>query len=238
MKVRFIEPGNRPYKPTLLNYVVYDRYIRTPSVGLNTLATIVKKEVDDTLMYSESISRIPLDDLLDADVIFIGIFTFAAVRGYQIARYLKKRSKAVIVMGGLHASLNYKEAVHYCDYVLLGEGDETILTFLRAIKQKQPMDFPGIAFLRDGRIFNTGYPSPPQNINIIPDRNLVWRYQKMAGHNTIWPQVHASRGCPHNCDYCALVRHFGHKVRTRTPENVVEDIRQSIEFLIKSISVR
>ena len=233
MKVRFIEPGNRPYKPTLLNYVVYDRYIRTPSVGLNTLATIVKKEVDDTLMYSESISRIPLDDLLDADVIFIGIFTFAAVRGYQIARYLKKRSKAVIVMGGLHASMNYKEAVHYCDYVLLGEGDETILTFLHAIKRKQPMDFPGIAFLRDGRIFNTGYPSPPQNINIIPDRNLVWRYQKMAGHNTIWPQVHASRGCPHNCDYCALVRHFGHKVRTRIPENVVEDIRQSIEFFDK-----
>ena len=233
MKVRFIEPGNRPYRPTLLNYVVYDRYIRTPSVGLNTLATIVKKEVDDTLMYSESISRIPLDDLLDADVIFIGIFTFAAVRGYQIARYLKKRSKAVIVMGGLHASLNYKEAVHYCDYVLLGEGDETILTFLRAIKQKQPLDFPGIAFLKDGRVISTGYPSPPQDIDIIPDRNLVWNYQKMAGHNTIWPQVHASRGCPHNCDYCALVRHFGHKVRTRTPENVVEDIRQSIEFFDK-----
>ena len=94
MKVRFIEPGNRPYRPTLLNYVVYDRYIRTPSVGLNTLATIVKKEVDDTLMYSESISRIPLDDLLDADVIFIGIFTFAAVRGYQIARVLKEAEQS------------------------------------------------------------------------------------------------------------------------------------------------
>lgn len=43
MKIRFIEPGNRPYKPTILNYFVYDRYIRTPSVGLNTLATIVKR---------------------------------------------------------------------------------------------------------------------------------------------------------------------------------------------------
>ena len=111
MKVRFIEPGNRPYKPTPLNYFVYDRYIRTPSVGLNTLATIVKRRVEDTLMYSESISRIPVKDLLDADVIFIGVFTFAAVRGYQIARYLKKHSKAVIVLGGLHASMNYQEAV-------------------------------------------------------------------------------------------------------------------------------
>ena len=54
MKIRFLEPGNRPYKPTPLNYFVYDRYIRTPSVGLNTLATIVKELVDDTYMFSPS----------------------------------------------------------------------------------------------------------------------------------------------------------------------------------------
>ena len=66
MKIRFLEPGNRPYKPTPLNYFVYDRYIRTPSVGLNTLATIVKELVDDTYMYSESISRIDMDDVEDA----------------------------------------------------------------------------------------------------------------------------------------------------------------------------
>ena len=75
MKVRFIEPGNRPYKPTLLNYVVYDRYIRTPSVGLNTLATIVKKEVDDTLMYSESISRIPLGFGISGRLLFWLVYT-------------------------------------------------------------------------------------------------------------------------------------------------------------------
>ena len=115
MKIRFIEPGNHPYKPTILNYFIYDRYIRTPSVGLNTLATIVKREYPDTYMYSESISKIPMEDLLDADIIFIGIFTYAAIRGYQIATYLREHTKAVVVMGGLHASMNVKEAVNYCD---------------------------------------------------------------------------------------------------------------------------
>ena len=153
MKVRFIEPGNRPYKPTPLNYFVYDRYIRTPSVGLNTLATIVKRRVEDTLMYSESISRIPVKDLLDADVIFIGVFTFAAVRGSQIARYLKKHSKAVIVLGGLHASMNYQEAVRYCDYVLLGEGDETILQFLDVL---EPVSYTHL----EGRCWRSGTGSP------------------------------------------------------------------------------
>ena len=36
-------------------------------------------------MYSESISRIPLKDLLDSDIIFLSLFTFNANRGYALA---------------------------------------------------------------------------------------------------------------------------------------------------------
>ena len=86
MKIRFLEPGNRPIKPTPLNYFVYDRYIRTPSVGLNTLATIVKELVDDTYMYSESISRIDMADVEDADIVFIGIFHLRRRPGLQAGR--------------------------------------------------------------------------------------------------------------------------------------------------------
>ena len=44
MKIRFIEPGNRPYRKSLLNHFVYDHYIRTPSQGIITLATILHKK--------------------------------------------------------------------------------------------------------------------------------------------------------------------------------------------------
>ena len=151
MKVRFIEPGNRPYRPTPLNYFVYDRYIRTPSVGLNTLATIVKERVADTLMYSESVSRLVKSDLLDADLIFIGIFTFSAKRGYALARYFQKNSKAVVVLGGLHASMNYREAVRYCDYVLLGEGDESVLEMVDAVQKEVLPEFPGVVYRKGDR---------------------------------------------------------------------------------------
>lgn len=181
-------------------------------------------------MYSESISKIDMDDVKDADIIFIGFFTYAAVRGYELADYFKKNSNAVIVLGGLHPSMNATEAVNYGDYVMLGEGDETILPFIHAIQEKKKPDFKGVAWSEDGVFKSTGMPMPPVNIDVIADRNLVHNYQKMVGLSTIWPQVHASRGCPHNCDYCALVRHFGHKVRTRSPQNVVEDIKYSIDF--------
>lgn len=229
-KVRFIEPGNLPYRKSIKNLYVYDKYIRTPSIGLLTLATIVKQRVSDTFMYSESISKIRWDDVLDADIVFIGIFTFSANRGYELAQYVHKNSKATVVLGGLHASMNYREACRYSDYVLLGEGDESILELIDTFDKEKAIGFPGVAYKKDGEVITTGNRQPPQNINVIPDRDLLYRYQKMAGHNTIWPQVHASRGCPHNCDYCALVRHFGRTVRTRSPENVVEDIRYSIDF--------
>jgi radical SAM superfamily enzyme YgiQ (UPF0313 family) len=229
-KIRFIEPGNPPYRTSIKNLYTYEKYIRTPSIGLLTLSTIVKDVIDDTFMYSESISTIQWDDVLDASIVFIGVFTFAAPRGYELAHYIKEHSDALVVMGGLHASMNFEEAVQHCDYVLLGEGDESILEFISALQADRPLDFPGLAYRHNEEIVCTGQRKPPCDIDIIPNRDLLYNYRKMAGHNTIWAQVHASRGCPHSCDYCAVVRHFGRKVRTRSPQNVIEDIRQSIAF--------
>lgn len=233
LKIRFIEPGNLPYRPSIKNLYVYDKYIRTPSIGLLTLATVAKQRCDNVLMYSESISKIIWDDVLDADLVFISIFTFSANRGYELSECVRKNKKnknLKVIIGGLHASMNYAEACKYCDYVSVGEGDEATLDFIDCAAAGKPFDFDGVARLENGEVKFTGKRRPPENIDIIPDRYLCYNYQKMAGHNTIWPQVHASRGCPHDCAYCALVRHFGRKVRTRSPENVVEDIRQSIAF--------
>lgn len=246
-KVRFLEPGNPPYRRSVSNHFVYEALIRTPSHGLLTLATIMKERVEDTLMYSESISEIEWEDVLDADVIFIGCFTFAAPRAYEMARLIKQNSEAVVVLGGLHPSLNYPEAVQYCDYVLLGEADESILEFVDALESvdaagpastmrtrpataKPDISLEGVAYLKDGKLVHTGERTPPSDIDTIPDRDLLHRYAQMVRYNTIWPQVHASRGCPHACDYCASVRHFGHRVRTRTPENVMADMRAAIAF--------
>lgn len=230
MKIRFIEPGNLPYKKSLKNLYVYDKYTRTPSQGAMTLATIVNRYVDDVKMYSESISEIIWSDVLDADIVFISIFSFNANRGYELAKKIKQESKAIVAIGGLHATLNFEEAAKSCDYVLIGEGDETIVKFTKAIKENAEINFPGVVYYKNGTLINTGTPTPPQDIDVIPNRNLVYRFKEMAGHNTIWPQVHASGGCPHNCDYCALVAAFGRQVRVRTPQNVIEDIKQAISF--------
>lgn len=229
-KVRFLEPGNLPYRPALRNLVVYDKYLRNPSLGLTLLATLVRDRVPDTLVYSESIARIRWDDVLDADVVFIGAFTFAAPRAYELAKRVRENSDAVVVLGGMHPSLHYPEATEHADYVLLGEADESILEFLDALAAERPMEFRGVAYRRDGELVHTGERTAPTDIERSPDHRLVYRYDRMVGHNTLWPQVLASRGCPFRCDYCAVVRHWGKKMRGRSPEAVVADIRQTIAF--------
>ena len=79
-KVRFVEPGNLPYRMSVENLFTYDKYIRNPSIGMLTLATIVKKMVSDTFMYSESISKVQWNDVLDADIVSSG-YLHSMLRG-------------------------------------------------------------------------------------------------------------------------------------------------------------
>ena len=111
-KIRFIEPGSDiPQKKSLFNLLTYNQFIRNPSTGLIILTTIVQEEINDTMMYSEAISEIDFNDVFTADIVFIGINTFSAIRGYEIAKKIKENSNAITVIGGLHATLNYTEAV-------------------------------------------------------------------------------------------------------------------------------
>ena len=234
MKIRFIEPGNRPYRSSPLNLFVYERYIRNPSLGMLTLATIASRKFNDVRCYSESISEVVWDDVLDADIILLSFFTFAANRAYEMADILRENCSAKIVMGGLHPTLVPEEAASHCDFVLRGQGDEALLPLLDYLAQgEDPVGVvPGACALRGGVLEGLA-PVVPYNIDTIPDYALLYRYKAMTGHNTLWPQVNASRGCPHNCSYCTPVAAFGRTVRTRPPASVVAEIKRAIEFFDK-----
>jgi len=46
--------------------------------------------------------------------------------------------RSLVVMGGLHASLNYPEAIAHCDLVLLGAADESIRDFICKLMGSRP----------------------------------------------------------------------------------------------------
>lgn len=56
----------------------------------------------------------------------------------------------------------------------------------------------------------------------VPRRDLLDRKMYVAAFNT----VQATRGCPFNCNYCAVTQVFGRRFRTRPVADVVDEIRQ------------
>ncbi|MDR2530538.1 MAG: B12-binding domain-containing radical SAM protein, partial [Oscillospiraceae bacterium] len=172
-KIRFIEPCTHVSERKRISP-------RNPSLNLLTLTTAAKSRVPDTMMYSECISAIRWDDVLSSDVIFIEIPTPAPECAFSAAEYVRENSNAMIVVFGIYACLNFTETLRYCDYILLGECDDSILTFLDALKFDRPMKFEGLAYFANGKFVHTGSHRPPTRLERVPDRQLLYNYRKLA----------------------------------------------------------
>lgn len=224
LKIRFIEPRVAPRGGT--------GHRDVPISGPIVLATILHRWVPDCLVYSELVTQVRWADVYDSNIVFISVNTHNATRAYRLAERIRRNSTCMIVMGGMHASLNYEEAVLYCDYVLVGEADESIVELVRAYPDRERIaDIRGLARRVDGEPLVTGARPPPVDIDVIPNRHLVYGYARHAKLNPMFlPLVHGSRGCVYDCAFCGIVRHFGRRVRHRSPRNVVDDIEQAIAF--------
>ncbi len=115
------------------------------------------------------------------------------------------------------------------DIVIRGEAEFTLLDILK----KLPLnEIKGITYKKGGIISKN--PDRPfiQNLDEIPypARDLI--------DNSIYTRpdtgevqaiIKVSRGCPYHCFFCLATPVSGSKVRTRSPENIVGEIRECYE---------
>jgi len=164
-----------------------------------------------------------------ADVVGLyGGLTSTIPRLYEIARFYKSKG-IVTIAGGQHfVEDNITEALNSCvDYVVIGEGEETIKELLRAIEGKQDVsEIKGIAYLKDEKPFYTLKREPIADFNKLPlpDFSLV-RYAKVK----IYP-VGRIRGCGMDCEFCTVKG----KPRCASPERLLEQI----SFLLETNDAR
>ena len=142
---------------------------------------------------------------------------------YEIAGFYK-RNGAVTVAGGQHFCLeNQAEALSSgIDYLVFGEGEETIKELLQAIEGKRDRStVKGIAYMEDGEIVHTPPRDPITDLDRLPypDFSLV-RHAKMS----VYP-VERIRGCGMDCEFCTVKG----KPRAASPEKLLESIRRLVE---------
>jgi radical SAM superfamily enzyme YgiQ (UPF0313 family) len=136
-------------------------------------------------------------------------------RAYRIADTFRRRGVKV-VMGGMHVSSLPDEALEHCDAVLVGEAEELWPQLLA--------DFEHGSMKRLYRHEN-GLPS------LAGQPRANWDFYHGRGKSYLPVHfVETTRGCPLDCEFCAVTNAFGGQFRNRPAEEVVAELQSLRKF--------
>ena len=138
----------------------------------------------------------------------IMLYSFATPQAEKVYREVDRAREAkldaVFVAGGPHPSALPEEVLEHFDFVVVGEGEETLPDLIKAITDGgDPGTVKGIAYKSAGRICFTEKRAPV-DLDLYPP------------FTTILSPIEISRGCPWGCTYCQTPRLFGHCMRHRS----------------------
>ena len=159
-----------------------------------------------------------------ADVVgFYGGLTSTIPRLYRVARFYKNAG-IITIAGGQHfIEDNIAEAFSSgIDYVVIGEGEQTIKELLQAIEGNRDVgEVKGIAYLKNGEPVFTAKREPLTDFEKLPLPvfSLV-RYANIK----IYP-VERIRGCGMDCEFCTVKG----RPRHASPERLLEHISFLVE---------
>ncbi|NMH29394.1 magnesium-protoporphyrin IX monomethyl ester anaerobic oxidative cyclase [Flavobacterium silvaticum] len=156
----------------------------------------------------------------------------------DISRMVKLRNPELkIIIGGVFPTYHWKEILQKnesIDYIVCGEGEETITKLVSAIEQQSELnDIRGIAYRNSREIIKM---PPAATIKSLDDFRIGW--ELMDGyHYTYWGKrkavvIQFSRGCPYPCTYCGQSL-FWKKWRHRSAKSLVDEM----EMLHKKMGV-
>ncbi|MDZ7342457.1 MAG: B12-binding domain-containing radical SAM protein [candidate division KSB1 bacterium] len=218
-KIIFIEPKSP-------NLHIYSKFV-IPRLGILILGTIMKQLGWDVQVILEESEELDFDSIEAADMVGISTITSTAPRAYTIADQVRTLGIPVI-MGGPHVSYLPDEALQHADFVFRGEAEEALPLFIRQWLTSQDYgSVPNLSFQQNGKVFHNPLGQPIQNLDIIPypDLSLVHSGIKRTFGYRIIP-IQTSRGCPFDCEFCSVTGMFGRKLRYRSTENIIQELRQ------------
>lgn len=184
-----------------------------PSLGLLYLAAVTP-DGHDVRYYEADRDRAEPAELYDCDLVAISTFSAQVFEAYAIADRLRAAGVRV-AMGGLHVSVQPKEALDHADFVLVGEAEETWPRLVEAVAAN---DF-------ERRLWRSS-DFPAVDIRKLP----VPRYDLLAGRAYNRFTVQTSRGCPWRCDFCASTVMLTKSYRKRPVDHVRRDIEALKQF--------
>jgi anaerobic magnesium-protoporphyrin IX monomethyl ester cyclase len=211
---------------------------RIPPLGLAYIAARVEQAG-----FSVQIADLEIEDrafetyLTEYEPRVVGISgtTHTRYQSFDIARKTRQFSQdTVTVYGGVHASFTGRDTlanVGEVDIVVRGEGEESTLQILQALKSGRSdlAKVAGITFRLDGNIVETGPPVRIMDIDVLPAP--AWHLLDMKRYalrmeflNRKGVAFISSRGCTNRCTFCSASAMYGHDVTCHSPRYVVDQV--------------
>ena len=151
---------------------------------------------------------------------------------FVMQRFAKESNCKVIVSSSDAADHYGKYLDHAADFVVIGEGEHTLLELLNGIKNKQTdySNIRGIAFKNtESKITKTPPRSVSSNLDEFP--MPAWDLIDIKPYRETWIRKHGyfsinvatTRGCPYKCNWCAKPI-YGNKYNMRSVDHVTKEL--------------
>lgn len=205
-----------------------------PPTDLMYLAAIAEKCGFEAKIEDYSLSDGFIADLKDfsPDYLVVNVATPTFKSDMEIIAQAKALMPNLITIVKGAPFLTYNTNVIYenpfIDYVIVGEAELTFRDILSGVPDSEIL---GICY-RDNlqgiknepRPFNENLDKLPFPARHLVDNNAYRR----PDNNKVQAVIKVSRGCPYHCFFCLASPVSGVKVRTRTPQSILAEIRECV----------
>jgi anaerobic magnesium-protoporphyrin IX monomethyl ester cyclase len=162
-----------------------------------------------------------------------------------------KQEDCIVIVCGSDSTDHYQKYIEQgADYIILGEGEMTLLELVKAIEDDLPLEnISGVVFKKENSLGDNS--EMTEQIVVNPKRAVLqdldelpipaWDLIDMNAYKLIWLEsgkpftlnIATTRGCPYKCNWCAKPI-YGNRYNSHSPKY----IGNHIQFLRETYGVR
>lgn len=173
-----------------------------PPLGLLTVAAMLPDSWNIKVV-DMAVTKLGDEDIVRADMVFIsGMY----VQGRSVRKIVDRcKELGVVTVGGGPLFTVETESFDDVDHLVLGEAEITLPMFL------EDLAGGGAKHIYTSTEFADIRKTPPPRWDLID----INKYVSMG--------LQYSRGCPFGCDFCEVTKLFGHRMRLKSPRQLIAE---------------